>query len=169
MPRLLLLRHAKSSWAEPGTRDHDRPLNERGRLSARRIGAYLSDAGLVPDLVLCSSAARTCETVARLGLPDSAAIEVTHDLYLAHPETVIDLVRAVDDTVGTLMVVGHNPTTHEVALDLAGAGDPGALARLGRKYPTGALAVLAVPEPWRTVAPGTATLEQFVSPRDLEP
>ncbi|MFA5883909.1 MAG: histidine phosphatase family protein [Acidimicrobiia bacterium] len=169
MPRLLLLRHAKSSWTDPGTRDHDRPLNERGRRAAPRIGAYLRDAGLVPDLVLCSSAARTCETVARLDLPDSVAVEVTHDLYLAHPDTVVDLVRAVDDAVGTLMVVGHNPTTHEVALDLAGDGDPDALARLGQKYPTGALAVLAVDGPWRSVAPGGATLEQLVSPRDLEP
>ena len=169
MPRLLLLRHAKSSWGDPVTRDHDRPLNARGREAAPRIGDFLREAGLVPDLVLCSSATRTCETVARLGLPESVAVEVTHDLYLAHPETVFDLVRAVDPAVGTLMVVGHNPTTHEVALELAGGGDPDALARLGQKYPTGALAVLGIPGPWPTVAAGTATLERFVGPRDLEP
>ena len=65
------------------------------------------------------------------------------------------------------MVVGHNPTTHEVALDLAGGGDPDALARLGRKYPTGALAVLAWVGRWADLAEGTATLERFVTPREL--
>lgn len=168
MRRLLLLRHAKSSWADPGTRDHDRPLNDRGRGAAPLVGDYLRREGLVPELVLCSSARRTRETLARLDLPDSVAVVVEPDLYLAHPETVLDLVRAVDDAVATLMVVGHNPTTHEVALDLTAGGDPDAIARLGQKYPTGALAVLAVPGAWADVASATATLERFVVPRDLE-
>lgn len=168
MRRLLLLRHAKSSWADPGVRDHDRPLNARGRAAAPLVGDCLRAHGLVPDRVLCSSARRTCETLARLGLPASVEIEVDHDLYLADAETVLDLVRETDDAVTTLMVVGHNPTTHEVALHLAGAGDPEALARLGQKYPTGALAVLGIPGGWGAVAEGTATLERFVTPRELE-
>jgi len=165
--RLLLLRHAKSSWADPGVRDHDRPLNDRGRAAAPLVGGYLRAHDLVPDRVLCSSARRTCETLARLDLPDSVDVEVDHDLYLADAETVLDLVRATDDAVRTLMVVGHNPTTHEVALELSGGGDPDALARLGEKYPTGALAVLAVPASWAGLAEGTATLERFVTPREL--
>jgi len=168
MRRLLLLRHAKSSWTDPGTRDHDRPLNERGRAAASAMGRYLRTEGLVPDLVRCSSALRTCETVARLGLPDSAGLEIEPDLYLAHPETVLELVRRSDDAVATLLVVGHNPTTHEVALHLAGGGDPDTLRRLGEKYPTGALAVLAVEGPWTALGPGTTLLERFVVPRDLE-
>jgi phosphohistidine phosphatase len=168
MRRLLLLRHAKSSWADPGVRDRDRPLNARGRAAAPLVGEYLRAHDLVPDRVLCSSARRTCETLALLDLPGTVDVVVEHDLYLAHPDTVTDLVRGVDDAVTTLMVVGHNPTTHEVALDLAGGGDPDALTRLGAKYPTGALAVLALPGSWADVAAGTATLERFVTPRTLE-
>lgn len=168
MRRLLLLRHAKSSWADPGTRDHDRPLAERGRNAAALVGRYLQQETLVPDLVLCSSALRTCETLARLDLPARVEVVVTHDLYLAHPRTVLDLVRAVDDAVSTLMVVGHNPTTHELALDLAGGGDADGIERLGRKFPTGALAVLGLGGPWADTAAGAATLERFVAPRDLE-
>lgn len=167
MRRLLLLRHAKSSWVDAGLRDHDRPLNARGRDAAPRVGAHLRADDLVPDRVLCSSARRTCETVARLDLPDTVEVEVTHELYLATPAVVLGLVHTVDDSVATLMVVGHNPTTHELALGLAGGGDPEALARLGGGYPTGALAVLTVDGSWTALAPGTATLDAFVVPRDL--
>jgi phosphohistidine phosphatase len=166
--RLLLLRHAKSSWADPGTRDHDRPLNGRGRGAAPLVGAYLVREALVPDRVLCSSARRTCETVARLGLPDSVDVVVDHALYGAHPSTVVDLVRATDDAVTTLMVVGHNPTMHELALGLAGDGDPVAHGRLREQYPTGALAELEVTGAWAGFGPGRATLARFVTPRDLE-
>ena len=151
-----------------GVRDHDRPLNDRGRAAAPRVGAHLRATGLVPDLVLCSCARRTCETLARLDLPDTVTVEVTHDLYLADATGVLDLVAAVDDDVATLMVVGHNPTTHEVALALAGCGDDAALTRLGAKYPTGALAVLSLTGPWSTVGTGSATLDAFVTPRDLD-
>jgi len=168
MRRLLLLRHAKSSWTDASLRDHDRPLNGRGRAAAPRMGAFLRDQGLVPDLVLCSSALRTCETLARLGLPDTIDVEVTRDLYLADATTVLDLVAAVDATVGTLMVVGHNPTTHEVAVALTGAGDAGTRSRLAAKYPTGALAVLTIPGPWSEIGPGGATLDAFVTPHDLD-
>lgn len=167
MRRLLLLRHAKSSWADPGVRDHDRPLNARGRKAAAAVGAYLRDHALVPELVLCSPAVRTCETLARLDLPGSVAVRVEADLYLAHPDAVLDLIHAVDDAVTALMVVGHNPTTHEVALDLAGHGDPDALRNLAAQYPTGALAVLDHTGPWAELAPGSARLERFVVPRSL--
>ena len=167
MRRLLLLRHAKSSWSDAGVRDHDRPLNARGRAAAPRVGTHLRDAGLVPDLVLCSSSRRTCETVARLDLPDTVAVEVTRDLYLAGPDEVLDLVAAVDDGIATLLVVGHNPTTHEVAFALAGDGDAETRARLAAKYPTAALAVLTIAGPWSAIAPGTATLDAFVTPHDL--
>ena len=90
MRRLLLLRHAKSSWADPGVRDHDRPLNDRGRTAAPLVGGYLRAHDLIPDRVLCSSARRTCETLALLDLPDSVDIEIEHVLYLAYAETVLD-------------------------------------------------------------------------------
>jgi phosphohistidine phosphatase len=168
MHRLLLLRHAKSSWADPGTRDHDRPLNERGRAAADRMGRHLHDAALIPDLALCSSARRTCETLARLGLPATVGIAVEPGLYLADPDTVLDRIRAVDEAVTTLLVVGHNPTTQDLALDLADGEDPSTAHRIAGKYPTGALTALTVTGPWAALAPGTARLDAFVTPRDLE-
>jgi len=166
--RLLLLRHAKSSWAEPGVRDHDRPLAERGRRAAALVGDHLRQQRIVPDLVLCSSARRTCETLALLDLPDGVDIRVTRDLYLAGPREVLDVVRSVDEAVRTLLVIGHNPTTQELALDLAGEGDRGARQRISAKYPTGALAVLTTSCRWGELDAGSAALERFVTPRDLE-
>jgi len=165
--RLLLLRHAKSSWADPGVRDHDRPLNDRGRRAAAAMGEHLRAQGWRPDVVLCSSARRTCETAALLDLPRSAELVVEHDLYLADPDTVLHRIRAVDDRAGTVLVIGHNPTTQDLALDLAADGDPDALRRMGDKYPTGALAVFDVDGVWSALASGAARLAAFVTPREL--
>jgi len=166
--RLLLLRHAKSSWADPGIRDHDRPLNDRGRRAAAAMGEHLRAQSWQPDVVLCSSARRACETAALLDLPSSAELVVEHDLYLADPDTVLHRIRAVDDRAGTVLVIGHNPTMHELALDLVDDGDTDALRRMGEKYPTGALAVFDVDEVWPALAPGTTYLAAFVTPRELD-
>jgi phosphohistidine phosphatase len=165
---LLLLRHAKSSWADPGLRDHDRPLNDRGRNAAQSMGEHLRARGWLPDVVLCSSARRTCETAALLALPSSVELAVEDDLYLADPDTVLHRIRAVDDRAATVLVIGHNPTMHEVALDLVADGDKHALRRLGEKYPTGALAVFDVDGVWPALAPATAHLVAFTTPRDLD-
>ena len=173
MRRLLLLRHAKSTLPGSGTSDHDRRLAPRGRRAAERMGRYLHDEGLLPDLVLCSSAWRTCETTALLDLPETTELEIAHELNWHHETCSTG--HGVEDDVTTLLVVGHNPTTHELALDLAGAvdgfgsGDAVALDLLASKYPTGALAVLDVRDPWERLGPGSATLERFVTPRMLDP
>ena len=173
MRRLLLLRHAKSTITDD-VRDHDRRLAPRGRRAAVRMGDHLRAEGLLPDLVLCSSAWRTCETAALLDLPADTELEVLHELYLTTPDVVLEHVRGVEDAVGTLLVVGHNPTTHELALDLVGAvsgfgtGDAPALDLLATKYPTGALAVLDVAGSWADLGSGGATLERFVTPRMLD-
>lgn len=132
------------------------------------MGDQLRAQGWIPDLVLCSSARRTCETAALLALPDAVPVEIEHDLYLAAPETVIGRLRAVDERVASVMVIGHNPTAEELALDLASGGDEHAIQRLGTKYPTGALAVLETDGAWADLADGGATLTHFVSPRDFE-
>ena len=167
MHRLLLLRHAKSSWSDPGIRDHDRPLNDRGRRAAAAMGEHLRAQGWRPDVVLCSSARRTCETAALLDLGRAAELVVEHDLYLAEPDTVLHRIRAVDDRAATVMVIGHNPTMHDVALDLVRDGDPDTIRRLGEKYPTGALAVFELEGTWPALAPATAHLAAFVLPREL--
>jgi phosphohistidine phosphatase len=166
--RLLLLRHAKSSWADPGIRDHDRPLNDRGRRAATAMGEHLRAQGWLPDVVLCSSARRTCETATLLELPAAAELVIEHDLYLADADTVLHRIRAVDDRAATVMVIGHNPTMHEVALDLVADGNKRAVRSLGEKYPTGALAVVDIRSGWRALAPATGHLAAFVTPRELE-
>jgi len=132
------------------------------------MGKHLRKQGWSPDVVLCSSARRTCETATRLELPDSVEIVVEHDLYLADPDTVLHRIRAVDDRAATVMVIGHNPTMHEVALDLVADGRKHALRQLGEKYPTGALAVFELDGTWPVLAPATGRLVEFVTPRDLE-
>lgn len=118
--KLILLRHAKSSWDDPRTEDFDRVLNARGRTSAKAIGAWLRTHGHIPDHVLCSSAARTRETFDLLGFTE-ARVEYSDGLYLAGDATIA---RAIETTpkVGSLMVIGHNPGLGDLAVQLAGLG-----------------------------------------------
>ena len=132
------------------------------------MGEHLRKKGWIPDVVLCSSARRTCETAALLELPASAELAVEHDLYLAEPDTVLHRIRAVDDRATTVMVIGHNPTMHEVALDLVADGNKHALRKLGEKYPTGALAVFDIDGVWPALAPVTGHLVAFVTPREID-
>lgn len=110
---LIFMRHAKSAWNDPFASDHDRILNERGRRSAPVMGQWLKDQNLIPDQVLVSSAARTLETLARLGLPD-VPTTVLPELYLAHPAVIAALIRE-HATGSRVLVLGHNPGTTEAA------------------------------------------------------
>lgn len=171
MPTLHLLRHAKSSWGEPGLADHDRPLSDRGRRAAAVMAVHIRKAGIAPDLVMCSNARRTVETLAaiRHSLPRTAGVETTPELYEADASSLLDRLRAAPATVATLMLIGHNPGLEVLAGQLAGeAGDPEARQALGRKFPTGALATLEFEGEWRDLAWGAARLTAFVAPRDLD-
>lgn len=176
MPKtLLLLRHAKSSWADPALADFERPLNTRGQMAAPRMGAYLHEQSLVPELVLCSAARRAVETWALAGaaLTKSGAAPVPtkhlRGLYLAPPSRTLAALQRTPDKVECLLVVGHNPGTEHLALGLAGASsEPEALRRMQAKYPTAAFAELRFEAKcWRDVAPGHGTLVRFVAPKDL--
>ena len=169
MKTLLLLRHAKSSWDNPGGRDFDRPLAPRGRRSAPLIGFHLRDRQLLPDLVLCSTARRARETYDLMAAAvGGAEIRFEQALYLATPATLLRLVRTVPASVDRLLVVGHNPGMEQFAAQLAGGGDAAALDRLAAKFPTTGLAILTFPgADWASIAPGTGQLESFVTPRDL--
>jgi phosphohistidine phosphatase len=167
--RLLLLRHAKAEPAEPGQDDHERPLTPRGRRDAERIGAAMAARGLVPEQLLCSSAQRTRETLDRIlpQLPSGLALTLDRRLYLASPEEILARIALVEVRVRCVLVVGHNPGIAALAERLAEKGDSDALARLRRKFPTGALAELEVDSPrWRDLAPAGATLTSFLTPRD---
>jgi phosphohistidine phosphatase len=162
--RLYLLRHAKSSWKDHGLADHDRPLAPRGRRAAKAIGRYLRDQGIEPELVLCSSATRARETLERIAL---ARAQIEPELYRAGADTLAARLHQVPAAVASVMLIGHNPGMQELALLLARPGPE--LGELEAKFPTGALATLALPGPdWRTLDRGTAELIGFVRPRDLE-
>jgi phosphohistidine phosphatase len=164
--RLVLLRHAK---AEPagGISDELRPLALAGRRQCPGVGAALSAAGLVPEHVLVSSAVRTRQTweLVCTGLGDVPEPEVDVDdrLYGAGPGDVVDLVRALDDRVRQVLVVGHEPTMSGTAALLAGDGDGAHLAQVRTGLPTGAFAVLEVAT-WSQLAAGAGRLLDVVRP-----
>jgi phosphohistidine phosphatase len=166
MNRLLLLRHAQSSWDDPSLADHERPLARRGHRAAESMAEHLRSSVPHPDLVLCSSALRTRETLDRMSKAfGDAEVVVDDDLYGATEELLLERLRGVADRFETVAIIGHNPGVHDLAIALAGSGTD--LGRMRGKFPTGALAVLAFDEPWRELGPGDGRLEEFVTPKDL--
>jgi phosphohistidine phosphatase len=166
--RLYLLRHAKSSWDDPGLADHDRPLAPRGRRAAKAIAGHLREQAIAPDLVLCSTARRARETLERIEpAVEGASIRYEPALYGASADDLRERLREVPGDVASVMLVGHNPAIEELALDLA---RPSPLrAEVAAKFPTGALVTLAIEDAgWPTLAPGTADALEFVRPRELE-
>jgi phosphohistidine phosphatase len=163
---LYLLRHAKSSWDDPTLADRERPLAPRGRRDAKLIAEHLRRTGFEPELVLCSSAVRTRETLelVRPALGD-ATVVFEEELYGASSEELVARIRVVPDAVESVMVIGHNPGLHELALFLASAGDE--LERLEVKFPTAALATFDLPKSWSELAPAEATLAAYVVPKQL--
>jgi phosphohistidine phosphatase len=164
---LYLLRHAKSSWDDPGLADHDRPLAPRGLKAAQWMGNHMRRAKIAPDLVLCSTATRAVQTLDAISaiLKEPLAVSVEDDLYGAGDTGLLVRLQDVPDAVGAVLLVGHNPGLQDLALMLAGDGDPGDLVRLGDKFPTCALATLEVPTPWESLGPGHAYLTSLVFPR----
>ncbi|WP_370678155.1 histidine phosphatase family protein [Pleomorphomonas sp. PLEO] len=169
MPRLFLLRHAKSPPALSGQKDFDRPLAERGRAAVAVVGRHMAKEGHVPDLVLCSPSARTRETLEELRpfLPDHVAMDYVRDLYEASLGAMLKVIASHADSSERLLVVGHNPSIHRLATTLPGEGDPGMLAQLEERFPTGSLAVIDFSVAWRDVGPGSGRLVAFVTPADL--
>jgi phosphohistidine phosphatase len=167
--RLYLLRHAKSSWDDPGVEDHDRPLNPRGRDAARRLATHFRISGIRPDLVLCSSAARAVETLAPIseavGLHERTRIDT--GIYGASAGQLLERLRELDDRVGSVLVIGHNPGLQELAIGLA-ADDRQTLLRLWGKFPTGTLVeVVSDGATWRDLSPQTAHFVRMIVPGDL--
>ena len=163
--RLILVRHAKSDWDDPALPDHARPLNDRGRRSARAIGGWLADRGFLPDEVLCSDAVRTRETWERLSgrLTGPPSCRYLPSLYHASPDAMLSVLHRA--TGQTVMLIGHNP-------GIGGLG--GWLLRqtpdhpdFGR-YPTCATLIADFDvDAWQEIAPGQARPVAFVVPRDI--
>lgn len=170
MKSLTLLRHAKSSWADPGASDFDRPLNPRGHQAARAIGRELRALGLAFDAIVTSPAARAVETLDEAGAAYGAALAATRDerVYLAPAARLLEIVRETDDRVGRLLLVGHNPGFEQLAASLTSSDETPLRTEMSEKYPTGALAEIAFPvDHWREVMPGTGRLVRFIRPRDI--
>jgi phosphohistidine phosphatase len=166
--QLTLLRHAKSSWADDGQEDQDRPLAPRGRKAARRLAGYLRDQGIRPDLVLCSPAARTTETLdlVRPGLDANVDVQVEEALYGAGARELLDRLRRLPETVEWAMVIGHNPGMQQLVVLLARDGPLRERAR--SHFPTGALATMRLRGgSWAELGPGRADLVSYVAPREL--
>jgi phosphohistidine phosphatase len=167
MRRLLLLRHAKTERAEPGERDRDRKLMARGRADAPVIGAYMARHRLVPDFVLVSPVTRAEETwalvAAALGKPPRVARDAR--IYNAGPQTLIEVIGETRDA-RALLVVGHNPGLHDLAVQLIASGDVEARERINEKLPTSGLVVIEFPyDDWSRLHRSSGRLERFVSPR----
>lgn len=169
MPRLYLLRHAKSSWDEPGLDDPSRPLSPRGRKAARLAARYIEMEGIAPDLVLCSPARRCLETLEplRTAFAGPVQVDIEDDLYGAGSGDLLRRLRKVPPGTGSVMVIGHNPAIQELAVMLARSPDD--LPRLRDKYPTAGLATLRFPGDWKNLGETAAVLEEFVVPREPDP
>lgn len=167
---LYLLRHAKSSWADAAAADHQRPLNARGREACRLLARHMDERGIRPARVLCSSSARTRETLQRISaeLDWMPSVEFVDMLYLAPVRVVLREIGARGGGAPSLMVIGHNPGLEELAERLVGKGRIELRTDLARKFPTGALAAIGFDiHDWREIAPGAGTLEHFVVPAQL--
>ncbi len=163
--RLILIRHAKSSWSDPFADDHARVLNQRGQTSAKAVGAWMASKGYVPDLVLSSDAARTRET-ADLILPQLSprpTLRLSQMLYHAAPDSILDqLHRQEARTIG---VVGHNPGIGMLAnMLVSSAPDHHRFS----DYPTCATTIIDFDEAlWAAITPHRGQVIDFVIPRDL--
>jgi phosphohistidine phosphatase len=138
MKALILLRHAKSSWAEPGLSDYDRPLNDRGKRDAPRVGEVLLERGLSPGLVLSSSAKRARKTAQKVLDASGLKVELRllDELYLAAPEAYICELQNLPEDIQQVLVVGHNPGLEELLRSLVGRHE---------HLPTAALVLIELP------------------------
>jgi phosphohistidine phosphatase len=165
--RLILTRHAKSSWDDPTMDDHDRPLNKRGRAGALDIGEWLNQHDFIPDLVLSSTAARTRETweIIAGALPRQAELKLERALYLATPEEMLNVLRKVGNAE-TVLMLGHNPGIALAASALA--ANPPHHPRFPH-YPTAATTVFQFDiNDWGQVTWGSGDVLAFTLPRGEE-
>ena len=163
MKTLLLLRHAKSSWDNSDLPDHDRPLNHRGQKDAPRMGKMMRDKGLLPDLILCSSAVRARQTLELVNeaLAFYGEIEFSDELYAFEPGAYLHAIHAIPSEKQLVMIVGHNPSIQEVLTGLTGEY---------LSMPTAALAEIELMiEQWSQISFGMgAKLKNYWAPKEIK-
>jgi phosphohistidine phosphatase len=167
--RLIVLRHGKSDWASGAAADFDRPLTQRGRRAAKRMGKWLRTEGLVPDHVASSPAERARQTalrVCRAASLSKAVICYYPEIYLADVEDLLAVLAACPPDARRVMVVGHNPGLELLVAYLA--GDDVTIPPGGKLLPTGAAALLEMPDDWQGLTAAAAHLVSITRPRDLD-
>ena len=172
MRQLLLLRHAKSSWDERDLPDHERPLNRRGQQAAAAMRVAMEGLGLAPDVVLVSTSKRTLQTLEALEpWADTPLVDHVGGLYLASAPVILKAIQDVGAMARSVMVVGHNPGLHDLAMLLVGAQaaayDNADIRRLSEGFPSCALAEFTITGPWQALGEGGGRLTRFLCPRDL--
>ncbi|NVJ90772.1 MAG: histidine phosphatase family protein [Methylocystaceae bacterium] len=164
------MRHAKSSWANPDLIDFDRGLNDRGNRAAQAMAVHLLQEMPLPDMIICSSAQRTRETLAYLlkSYAHPIDVEVTRDLYMASDLTMMEKIKQVSPEVETLMVLAHNPGMEELAMMLCSTAQSALSQEMYMKYPTAACAHFIFEVAcWSEIKRATGTLQAFVRPKDI--
>ena len=165
MAMLHLLRHAKSSTKD-GMEDHERGLSRRGRETARRVGKHLPSSLGALDLVLCSSARRTRETLDLVlaGFMPRPRCIIEDGLYLASADRLMDRLRQIEDRDENVLLIGHNPGIHELAVALADKSSANFGALISGKFPTTAYASFHVPTAWSALGRTQSELIAYVTP-----
>ncbi len=172
MTRLILMRHAKSSWNDPALPDHDRPLNARGRHAAQQMAEALITRRYLPDAIICSTALRTRKTLAPLLLllNGSVHLTLTRALYDAQAVQYPDIIRSAAQAAGapeTMLLIGHNFAIQDAALNLSVTDDSTRFHDLKTKFPAGAAAVLEFDTSLAEISADSAKLIDYLRPRDL--
>ncbi len=161
MKKLLLLRHAKSSWDDPALRDFERPLNKRGTKDAPRIGKYIAKRKIKPDLVISSPAERARQTTALVAKAAKIKAEVRYDkrIYEASTEQLLGILGEIEDGVNEVLLVGHNYGIEDLLELLTGEV---------HHMPTAALALITLDtDNWESISRRTNRLEWLVKPKEL--
>ena len=170
MRRLLLLRHAKSSRSDPSLTDADRPLNDRGVANARQMGQHIADNNLLPDMILCSSARRTRETLAGM-LPFfncEITIHLLDCIYEGDEKEYLDAIKVRGYNAKNLLIIGHCPTIQNVALDMLDNSKPDLREKIASHFPTSGLAVIAFKSGnWKGQKYNSGSASAFYLPKEL--
>jgi phosphohistidine phosphatase len=172
MKRLTLLRHAKSGWDEPVTRDFDRPLNAKGKRAARAIGRHMRESGLTFDYAVASPATRVIETLEELwdGYGRTLRPKLDRRVYLASADTLLDVIHDAPEQAESLLLAGHNPGMEDLVLLLVPDGGGAGRDAVEDKFPTASLAEICFDaRHWADVMPGSGALARFIRPRDIDP
>ncbi|MEP3525885.1 MAG: histidine phosphatase family protein [Hyphomicrobiales bacterium] len=170
MRTLLILRHAKSSWATPGMDDFDRTLNDRGNDDACRMASWISEQGVELDEIICSPAVRTRTTAKHIKttLDIDPKLSFPGELYLASSDTLRDSLATISQTTTTAMVIGHNPGLHDISLRLLKEEERSQAGLLRVAFPTTGCALINLPiDEWSEIAWNIGTLSSFMVPKSL--